>query len=66
MRKYRKLSEAAEAYYREHPEEIDDFLKVTLEEYAKDQDTGALLSALWIISRAKGIPAMAKSFKIFS
>lgn len=60
MRKYRKLSEATEEHYRDHPEEIDGFLKVTFEEYAKDHDTGALLSALRIISRAKGISAMAE------
>lgn len=59
MRKYRKFGEVTEEYYREHPEEIDGFLKITFEEYAKDQDTGALLSALRIISRAKGISAMA-------
>ena len=60
MRKYRKFGEMTEAYYREHPEEIDEFLQITFEEYAKDQDTGALLSALRIISRAKGISAMAE------
>ena len=59
MRKYRKFGEVTEEYYRKHPEEIDEFLKVTFEEYAKDHDTGALLSALRIISRAKGISAIA-------
>ena len=60
MRKLRTFSEATEDYYREHPEEIEGFLKVTFEEYAKDQDTGALLSALRIISRAKGISSIAE------
>jgi HTH-type transcriptional regulator / antitoxin HigA len=59
MRKYRTLSEVTEEYYLENPEEIEGFLKITFEEYAKDNDTGALLSALRIISRAKGISAMA-------
>ena len=59
MRKYRKLGEVTEEHYRGHPEEIDGFLKVTFEEYARDHDTGALLSALRIISRAKGITAIA-------
>lgn len=59
MRKYRKLGEVAEEYYSNHPEEIEGFLQVTFEEYAKDNDTGALLSALRIISRAKGITTIA-------
>ena len=59
MRKYRKLNEVTEGYYLEHPEEIEGFLKITFEEYAKDNDTGALLSALRIVSRAKGISAIA-------
>lgn len=59
MRKYRKLSETTEEHYQKHPEEIEGFLKVTFEEYAKDHDTGALLSALRIISRAKGITTIA-------
>jgi probable addiction module antidote protein len=60
MRKYRTLSEVTENYYLEHPEEIEGFLKITFEEYGKDSDTGALLSALRIISRAKGISTMAE------
>ena len=60
MRKFRKFGDVTADYYRDHPEEIDGFLQVTFEEYAKDQDTGALLSALRIISRAKGISAMAE------
>ncbi len=59
MRKYRTLDEVTEDYYSTHPEEIEEFLQITFEEYAKDNDTGALLSALRIISRAKGMTAMA-------
>ncbi len=61
MRKYRTFSEVTEEHYRNHPEEIDDFLKITFEEYAKDNDTGALLSALRIISRVKGVSATANA-----
>ena len=61
MPEYRTFSEATEEYYRAHPEEIDDFLTVTFEEYAKDNDTGALLSALRIISRVKGVSATAEA-----
>jgi probable addiction module antidote protein len=57
MRKYRTFDRVEEEYYREHPEEIDSFLTVTFEEYAKDNDTGALLSALRMISRVKGVTA---------
>ncbi len=59
MRKYRTLSNVTEEYYLNNPDEIEGFLKVTFEEYAKDNDTGALLSALRIISRVKGISKIA-------
>jgi len=61
MRKYRTFDQVEEEYYREHPEEIDSFLTVTFEEYAKDNDTGALLSALCMISRVKGVAATAEA-----
>lgn len=64
MRKYRSFSEATEDYYLENPEEIDGFLKITFEEYAQDNDMGALLSALRIVSRVKGISAIAKEIGI--
>ncbi len=56
----RKFTEMLEEYYQEHPEEIDGFLEVQFEEYAKDGDLGALLSALHIISRAKGVAMTAQ------
>jgi DNA-binding phage protein len=59
MRKYRTFDQVEEEYYREHPEEIDSFLTVTFEEYAKDNDTGALLSALCMISCVKAVTAEA-------
>ncbi|BAY26389.1 putative addiction module antitoxin [Calothrix sp. NIES-2100] len=61
MGKYRTFDQVEEEYYREHPEEIDSFLIVTFEEYAKDNDTGALLSALRMISRVKGVTATAEA-----
>ena len=60
MRKYRTFDEVEEEYYREHPEEIDGFLTITFEEYAHNNDTGALLSALRMISRVKGVTATAE------
>lgn len=64
MAKYRTLNEVTEEYYLENPEEIEGFLKITFEEYAKDNDTGALLSALRIISRVKGISKIANEIGI--
>lgn len=57
---YRTLDESEEAYYRNHPDEIDDFLSISFEEYAKDGCTAALLSQLRMIARVKGISALAQ------
>ncbi|VAX30219.1 hypothetical protein MNBD_NITROSPIRAE01-1323 [hydrothermal vent metagenome] len=61
MRKMKTLNEYEEGYFREHPEEIDEYIKVIFEEYAKDEDIGALLSSLRILSRVKGISSMAET-----
>lgn len=61
MRKFRTFNEVQEEHYRKHPEEIDDFLTIAFEEHAKDKDTGALLSALRMISRVKGVTATAEA-----
>ena len=60
MGKYRSFSDITEEYYLNNPAEIEGFLKITFEEYAKDNDTGALLSALRIVSRVKGISTIAE------
>jgi len=60
MRNYRTFDEIEEAYFRKHPEEIDDYVALVFDEYAKDADTGALLSSLRTVSRAKGITAIAE------
>ena len=60
MRTYRKFSEVEADYFRDHPEEIDGYISLIFEEYAKDGDTGALLSSLRILSRVKGISKIAK------
>ncbi len=60
----RKFTEMLEEYYQEHPEEIDGFLEVQFEEYAKDGDLGALFSALRIICRVKGLTAMGESAEL--
>jgi probable addiction module antidote protein len=60
MRKYRKLGEVEESYLRDHPKEIDDYIAVLFEEYAKNGDTASLLSSLRIVSRVKGVSRIAK------
>jgi probable addiction module antidote protein len=59
-RKLRTLDEVSEEYYREHPDEIEGYLKVCFEEYAKDQCTPALLSSLRMVARVKGITTIAE------
>jgi DNA-binding phage protein len=49
MRKLRTLNEFTEAYFREHPDEIDDYLTEIFADFAEDNDTGALLAALRVI-----------------
>ncbi len=61
MINYPTVSEFTEEYLRDHPEEIDSFVSVLFEEYAKDGDAATLLSALRIVSRVKGLSAIAES-----
>lgn len=55
MAKYRSFSEVEESWFRDHPEEVDDYINLVFEEYAKDGDTGALLSSLRVLSRVKDV-----------
>jgi probable addiction module antidote protein len=61
MRKFRTLDEIEEQYLREHPDEIEDYITIVFEEYAKDGDAASLLSSLRIISRVKGVTATAEA-----
>jgi hypothetical protein len=54
MRNYRTFTDVEESYFREHPEEIDDYITILFEEYAKGCDTGALLSSPRVLGR-KGV-----------
>lgn len=58
-RKYRTLDEVSEEYYRNNPDEIESYLEVAFEEYAKDHCTPALLSQLRMVARVKGISTIA-------
>ena len=60
MPNYRTLDQVTEAYFKEHPEEIEDFMTENFEEYARDGDSAALLSALRIVARVKSISAIAE------
>ena len=60
MSNYRTLEEISVEYFTRHPEEIDAFLNEIFIDYAADGDSVALLSALRIIARVKGISALAE------
>ncbi len=59
-RKYRTLDEVSEEYYREHPDEIDDYLSEIFDEYAKDGNMSALLSSMRMVCRVKGISEISR------
>ncbi len=59
-RQYRTFGEIEEEYFVKHPEEIDEYITIIFDEYAKDGDIGALLSSLRRVIRAKGISLIAK------
>jgi probable addiction module antidote protein len=61
MRTYRTIQEVEEEYLRTHPDEIETYLTVLFEEYAKDGDTASLLSSLRTIGRVVGISQLAAS-----
>lgn len=59
MSEYRSLNDVTAEYFTQHPEEIDAFLSENFADYAQDGNSAALLSALRIIARVKGISNMA-------
>lgn len=59
-RTYKTLDESEEAYYRNHPDEIDEYLTIAFEEYAKDGCTAALLAQLRMIARVKGVTVLSQ------
>ena len=74
MRKLRTLDEVTEEYFRDHSDEIDDYLledfheividlMEVFQDFAKDNDTGALLASLRILARVRGIGNMATDRK---
>jgi HTH-type transcriptional regulator/antitoxin HigA len=61
VRQFRTLEEVTEEYFRAHPDEIDDYLTEIFQEYAEDNNTGALLASLRVIARVQGINNLATS-----
>lgn len=61
MRKYRSFSHIEEDYLRDHPDEIEDYIGVLFDEYAKDGDTAALMSSLRIVCRIQGMSRIAET-----
>jgi HTH-type transcriptional regulator / antitoxin HigA len=59
MRKLRTLDEFTEDYFRAHPEEIDEYLTEIFQDFAEDNDAGALLASLRVLARVRGISDMA-------
>jgi probable addiction module antidote protein len=60
MHEYRNLDEISVEYFNRHPEEMDVFLGEIFDDYARDGDSAALLSALRVVARVRGLSAMAE------
>ena len=61
MNSYRTLNQLEEEYFRQHPDEIDDYLSLIFEAFSEDGDTAALLASLRVIARVKGITSTANA-----
>ena len=57
--KYRTFGEVEEEYLRNHPEEIDDYITLLFDEYAESGDATSLFASLRLVSRIKGVAAIA-------
>jgi probable addiction module antidote protein len=57
---FKTLDEFEEEYLCDRPEEIDDYLTEIFQEYAQDNDSGALLASLRVIARIRGISEIAE------
>ncbi len=53
-RKFRTFDEAQIEHYKKYPQELKSYIKVALEEYQKDGDEKAFLSALSVAARVHG------------
>ncbi len=53
-RKFRTFDEVQIEHYRKHPKELKTFIEVALEEFQKDGDEEAFLSALAVATKVRG------------
>ena len=60
MATYTTFDDTAINYFKDHPEEIDDFMTEIFDDYMKDGETAVLLSSLRIVARVKGISNIAE------
>ncbi len=60
MATYTTFDDTVINYFKDHPEEIDDFVTEIFEDYAEDGETAVLLSSLRIVARVKGISNIAE------
>lgn len=60
MRKLRTLDAVEADYLRDHPDEMEEYMSVIFEEYARDGNTSALLASLRTMSKVKGITTTAR------
>lgn len=51
----RRFREVEAEYFRNHPDEIKPYMEEIFEEYAKDDDSEALLASLQVIAKVKGV-----------
>ena len=56
-RKFRTFNEARVERYKKHPRELKSYIQVALEEYQKDGDEKAFLSALSVAARGHWVEA---------
>lgn len=60
MRKFRTLDAVEADYLRGHLDEMEEYMSVIFEEYARDGNTGALLASLRTMSKVHGITTTAR------
>lgn len=53
-RKFRTFDEVQIERYKKHPKELKTYIQVALEEYQKDGDEKAFLTALSVVTRVRG------------
>jgi probable addiction module antidote protein len=65
LKNYRNLRDITIESFQQHPEEIEIYLKIALEEYEKDHDAKAFLLSLRTVAEATGgMAKLAKKTKL--